>query len=322
MKNEMVSIIVPVYRIKERDLRACIESILKQTYSELEVLLIDDGSPDACGTICDEYAGKDERVRVIHQPNGGVSRARNRGLELAKGEYLTFVDADDVLSKTAMEKAVDALNAHHVDCVIFGWVEEKQGKENREVHRVTKTARTVPGVEASRVIAQDNLKYGGGYPWNKVWKMSAVGNENKKIQFDTGLYAYEDKLWILEVLKNVERVALLPDILYYYKYNSTGLSKDSGMWEYRVLNTFDAYKKIVDCLSYDKKSQNGGKVFVTNFMMEVLWPAWVYRRFNMGYFQRVKQKFYDQRDNIRLKYARGVRNSIKYVLLMCIFEFY
>ena len=89
-----ISIIVPVYKV-EPYIRQCVESVLGQTYSNFELILVDDGSPDSCGAICDEYAEKDSRVRVIHQENGGVSAARNAGLDIMKGEYVAFIDSDD-----------------------------------------------------------------------------------------------------------------------------------------------------------------------------------------------------------------------------------
>lgn len=99
----MLSVIVPVYNAEEY-LRKCIDSILYQTYSDLELLLINDGSTDSSGAVCDEYARRDERVRVIHKENGGVSSTRNLGLDLAQGEWITFVDADDWIEHETYEK--------------------------------------------------------------------------------------------------------------------------------------------------------------------------------------------------------------------------
>ena len=90
----LISVIVPVYKV-ELYLRQCVDSLLAQTYSNLEIILVDDGSPDGCPAICDEYARKDSRVRVIHKPNGGLSDARNVGLDAARGEYIGFIDSDD-----------------------------------------------------------------------------------------------------------------------------------------------------------------------------------------------------------------------------------
>ena len=97
-----LSIIVPVYRVSGT-LRRCVDSIVSQTFKDWELILVDDGSPDDCGTICDEYAGKDDRIRVIHKANGGLSDARNAGLKVAQGEFVTFVDSDDYIRQDTYE---------------------------------------------------------------------------------------------------------------------------------------------------------------------------------------------------------------------------
>ena len=109
-----VSIIVPVYKV-EKYLRECVDSILGQTYRELQIILVDDGSPDGSGAICDEYALHDDRVTVIHSENGGLSAARNRGLALCEGEYVLFVDSDDWLEDNAVEVLVNKAEADGLD---------------------------------------------------------------------------------------------------------------------------------------------------------------------------------------------------------------
>ena len=102
-----ISVIVPVYKV-EKYLHECVDSILAQTFRDFELILVDDGSPDNCGAICDEYAAKDSRIRVIHQENQGLSGARNSGIDVARGEYITFVDADDSIEPCLYTTAVKA----------------------------------------------------------------------------------------------------------------------------------------------------------------------------------------------------------------------
>ena len=108
MKRPLVSVIVPVYKVPEQYLRKSIESIQKQTFTELEILLIDDGSPDRCGNICDEYAERDKRINVIHKKNGGLASARNAGFYAATGDWIMFVDGDDWIEADMCEKMLDA----------------------------------------------------------------------------------------------------------------------------------------------------------------------------------------------------------------------
>ena len=117
----MVSIIIPVYRVEDY-LRDCIDSVLRQTYRDIQVILVDDGSPDGCGRICDEYAEKDSRILVLHKENGGVSSARNLGLEYADGEYLTFCDSDDMYAPDWIESLVKAIQESQADVCIGNFV--------------------------------------------------------------------------------------------------------------------------------------------------------------------------------------------------------
>ena len=116
----VISVIVPVYKV-EQYLPQCIESIINQTYRNLEIILIDDGSPDNCGKICEEYAQKDKRIKVFHKKNGGLSDARNYGIARASGEYLAFVDSDDWIEPDMYEVLVNWIEDHQTDIVSCGF---------------------------------------------------------------------------------------------------------------------------------------------------------------------------------------------------------
>lgn len=119
-----ISVIIPIYRV-EKYLRQCVDSVLAQTYADIEVVLVDDGSPDNCPAICDEYAKKDKRVTVIHKENGGLSDARKQGILQATGEYLMIVDGDDWLEQNTVEKCVNQIKPNSgLDCVIFSYIRE------------------------------------------------------------------------------------------------------------------------------------------------------------------------------------------------------
>ncbi len=119
-RNELISVIIPVYKVREKFLRCCVESVLEQSYRNIEVMLVDDGSPDNCGKICDEYAKKDCRVKVIHTENYGVSSARNTALNECNGNYVTFVDSDDYIGKDYLFHLYDAMQKTGSECVICG----------------------------------------------------------------------------------------------------------------------------------------------------------------------------------------------------------
>ena len=120
-----ISIIVPVYKV-EKELDRCVQSLLKQTYKNLEIILVDDGSPDHCPILCDQYALEDERIRVIHKKNGGLSDARNAGLNLATGEYVLYVDSDDYIELDTCERFIKAAGNQKIDIVVGNAVMEKK----------------------------------------------------------------------------------------------------------------------------------------------------------------------------------------------------
>ena len=122
--NPLISIIIPVYNV-EAYLQKCLDSVISQIYRNIEIILVDDGSTDNSGKICDEYAEKDERINVYHQQNGGVSRARNVGLEVAKGQYISFVDSDDYIDCELLQQVVTKANHQEFDIIIFGYNEIK-----------------------------------------------------------------------------------------------------------------------------------------------------------------------------------------------------
>lgn len=124
-QKELISVIVPIYKV-EKYLPQCIDSILAQTYPNLEIILVDDGSPDGCGGICDAYAAKDRRIRVIHKENGGLSHARNAGIDIARGDYLAFVDSDDYLEPDTYEAMLDAARRHNSKLVCAGRYDEDE----------------------------------------------------------------------------------------------------------------------------------------------------------------------------------------------------
>jgi glycosyltransferase involved in cell wall biosynthesis len=119
LANPVVSILVPVYKVPEKYLRKCIESCISQTLPDIEMIVEDDGSPDNCGTLCEDYASRDYKIKVIHKENEGLSVARNKAFDLARGNYITFLDGDDYLKPNACEVAVNCAEEHDAQIVLF-----------------------------------------------------------------------------------------------------------------------------------------------------------------------------------------------------------
>lgn len=199
----VISIIVPIYNAG-KTLHRCIDSILSQTYTSWELLLVDDGSTDSSGVICDEYAAQDARVRVFHKENGGVSFARNVGLDNARGEWITFVDADDWIS---MDYLKEMMTHSDSDLVIADFVVEGEGQWN-EILPVGQWQ----GKELSGIIERDVALARFTAPWCKLLKKSLIGHN----RFYTELTTQEDALFMFRYLCAVHVLRITSDKGYHY----------------------------------------------------------------------------------------------------------
>lgn len=203
-QSPKISIIVPVYKV-EQYLPKCIDSILSQTYQNWELLLIDDGSPDNSGRICDEYAAKDERIRVFHKKNGGVSSARNLGLDYAEGGYVMFVDSDDWLSNDCLEVCVYEVEKNKLDALQFGFTSITENNEKRLV----KNPSSILDGEQYIKLNNFNVCVGGG-----VYKREII--EEYKLRFPEELKLAEDQIFVLSFFKHAQRIKYIDKAMYYY----------------------------------------------------------------------------------------------------------
>lgn len=233
-----LSIIVPVYKAR-RYLQNCIESILQQTYTDYELILVDDGSPDGCGNICDRYAQECEKVKVIHKKNGGLSSARNAGISIAKGEYITFVDADDIVASGTYYYNMRILQANpDIDIIEFP-VNSNYDSPQSEIlsfkpEKITGNSNIFPDW-----IKRKGYKH--AYAWNKIYRADLFAF----IRFPEG-EVFED-LYVTPVLFESSECVYYSDCgFYYYIYREGSISKthnfDSHFFLYR--NYVDLYKKV------------------------------------------------------------------------------
>lgn len=231
MNKVTISVIIPVYN-SEKHLNKCIDSVLAQTYENFELLLINDGSKDSSGTICDTYAVKDNRVRVFHKENGGASSARNLGINSSKGEYICFVDSDDYVDKDYLNNfmEIEYLKTDKSVFIIQGLKYEIQGS-------IIKYINFKDGYynqsNFSELIKDNKIMY-YGYPFCKLYRKQII--ENYSVRFNEKIHFSEDLLFMLEYLKYVDNVKTLSFHDYHYCIDSVNsLSKSHNPFESEYL---------------------------------------------------------------------------------------
>ena len=212
MGMPLVSVIVPVYKV-ERYLRDCLDSIVAQTYSNLEIILVDDGSPDGCPAICDAYAMGDDRVRVVHKENGGVSSARNAGLDIACGKYVVFVDSDDLIAPGMIETLVREYGGEKTAIAVnFVRFADHTPECKTETYSLTSCAD----------IHQFARQRGGLFMWGMLYDRSVI--EKLRLRLHTNLINLEDMVWNTCYLSQIDRMDFISAGMYYYRQNPTSIT--------------------------------------------------------------------------------------------------
>lgn len=225
-QKDMVSVIIPVYKV-EKYLEQCLDSILNQTYSRMEILLVDDGSPDRCGEICDDYAGRDARVRVIHKTNGGLSDARNAGIEVASGSWLVFVDSDDYIHPQMIELLYRTAQREQAEIVWCGIAEvdeegvcADQAVQPGSLYEILKVETVLYNrQEAERQFYTVKNMQPCMVTWNKIYAADLFRGRLGEIRFPKGKI-YEDGYTTYRLIYAAERIATIPCRLYYYRQRS------------------------------------------------------------------------------------------------------
>ncbi len=224
----LISVIVPIYNV-EPYLEKCINSILNQTYRNLEIILVDDGSPDNCGAICDAYLSSDQRIRVIHKQNGGLSDARNAGIDMASGEFIAFVDSDDTIMPEMMEKLYERIVIDRSDMALCGG--KRVNQDGELLSECFLPDNVLTGFDALRQSYKNN---GVLYTMacNKLIKRQLFQN----IRFPIGKYN-EDEFTLYRVIDRCRQISILSETLYVYYQRSNSIM---GTYSFRHLDGIEA----------------------------------------------------------------------------------
>lgn len=240
-----LSVVVPVYNVKEY-LSICVESLVKQSYTNLEIILVDDGSTDGSADLCDELAKQDKRIFVIHQQNAGVSSARNRALQVVTGNYLTFMDPDDWIEEWAYETMIKCLETQQADAVFCGYWEYPDDRALTPIRHSPLREGPVDGEEA---MYQCLIGMGYGYftsVWNKLFRIESLYGKNQKLpEFRRELSIGEDELWLAEVVPDLKRVVLWPEPLYYWRQHGGSALHNECKVTARWYSALDSKKMMV-----------------------------------------------------------------------------
>ena len=231
MNQSLVSIVVPIYNV-EKYLPQCIDSIINQTYQNIEIILVDDGSPDNCGKICDDYANKDERIKVIHKENGGLSDARNYGIDVAIGKYIVFVDSDDYIDNKYIEILYNAIKTNNTrvsQCNIL--------KVNDKGEALTKVGYLDNQIKNGKCMIKDLYK---GHTTenivtcNKMYEIELF--ENLRYPFGK---IHEDEYTTYKILYNTDKIAVINEYLYNYRQNQNSIT--GRKFNIKRLDKLEAY---------------------------------------------------------------------------------
>lgn len=229
MQTPKVSVIVPVYNV-EKYLPECIDSILAQTFTDFEILLIDDGSPDNSGAICDEYAKKDSRIHVFHKPNGGVSSARNLGIDKVQGEWITFVDSDDTIPKDSLKKAIKEISSNDLDLLYVMHTQTVIYPSNVNFYNRVLS-------QSEYAALQHPVCIGGGF-----FKAEII--HNNSLRFPREIKYGEDQIFVYEFIRHSGRLMYCNSVLYNYRINDNSATHQMKSSEILTsLEVLTRYKK-------------------------------------------------------------------------------
>ena len=232
-----ISVIIPVFNV-ENYLEKCLDSVVNQTLNDIEIICINDGSTDNSPNILESYVQKDARIIVINQENKGLSAARNRGLEIAKGEYISFVDSDDWIDENFLEKLYEAITKNNCDIAIATIIRKR---EYHQKYRVLYSDEKIFSTfeEKVKICAIPRCCY----VWNKLYKARLV----KDSVFKEGVY-YEDMLWLPLILDKAEKLVTVPNTVYWYRVNNNSIVKKNPSPK-KQLDLYNAKKFLTEYLT-------------------------------------------------------------------------
>lgn len=300
----MVSVVIPVYNV-EKYLKECLDSVLAQTFKDLQVILVDDGSTDQSGKICDEYAAKDDRVTVIHQSNKGAAEAKNTALEQIKGEYFVFVDSDDYLENNMIETLLTAAKKAQADIVECGFIDEY--KQKSQVHELTS--------ENKEYTMKSYMKYyienwNASLLWNKIFKTDVL----KDIRFRHERRCIDDEFFTYKLVLKSEKIVVIPGAYYHYRKRKSGAVGNEKNQAQITLDVIEMMRERYDTIA--KHDAELGKIYLYHMDDFCLYMLNEYKIDNLR-IKAIKKLIKDcLGDTIKNKYGAVLNLNLIKTLLM------
>ncbi|MCD7884090.1 MAG: glycosyltransferase [Lachnospiraceae bacterium] len=285
-----VSILIPIYKVPENYLRRCIESATSQTLRNIEIILVDDGSPDNCGRICDEYAIKDPRIKVIHKPNGGLAAARNSAFDAAVGEYITFLDGDDFLETNACERAFETAKEQNVQMVFWNQCTEYSNRTEKIETMGKKPIRF--SSKGCRDLQVRVLDFNGkiAQVFSKLIRREFLQDNNIR-HVDHLSQGAEGFVFNIQLFNYLESAYYLPEYLLHYVYNENSITHTPNE---------NNYYQIIKCFEYVEnyikncERQNELEEMLLNRILYVIVTTGIsgyFNPFNLEKYSEKKRKF-------------------------------
>ena len=253
-----VSIIVPIYNV-EKYLDRCMQSLLNQTLKDIEIIMVDDGSPDRCPQMCDEYAKNDSRIKVVHKKNGGLGYARNSGLDVATGEYVAFIDSDDYTSTEAYETLYDEAKRGDFDIVYAGYMGFKSSGATFTDFVMDKELR---GNDVIKFLGNMLYHVDKGFEsvcmsmWNGIYRRDLINAHHVRFHSERE-YLSEDILFHTELIPYCKSIRCIPKVFYHYCYNDTSLTRKFKLSKIRSNEAL--FNKVFEILKQNGLSQLNGR---------------------------------------------------------------
>ena len=288
MEKDLISVIIPVYNVKDY-VRRCIESVMHQTYENLQILVINDGSTDSSEELCRQLASKDFRMTVISTKNQGVSAARNEGLLRATGKYVCFVDSDDYIDSEMIEQLVTDLKENDTELAICGF---REGEEGSLVDMTAGKKQIYTSQEAKRLVFANDLFR--GFLWNKLFVKRII--DEHQLTFHRQLKVWEDLLFVFQYLHYINRLVYNPTPFYNYIFRKSSASHKFNMDN--TLNVVEAQELMMQSLSKDEvgiREALAGRILTSCLD---IYRAAAYNYGNYQNYRQIARKFLKQYQKI------------------------